>query len=135
MAGVTFVRDFKRLNDALAQLALPEAHEFYREALLASAELIQRESQEQYLSGQVLRVLTGELRASIDVDPAGIPRYVDVGSELPQAGALHFGARGRGLRPRPYLFPAAEAVSTDRLEAVWFAAIDRVLGAAGGGAA
>ena len=136
MAAVTFVRDFKQLNDALARLVLPEGREVYEQALLASAELIQRESQEHYLSGQVLRVLTGELRASIDVDPSGIPRYVDVGSELPQAGALHFGARGRGLRPRPYLFPAAEAVAASgRLEDVWFAAMDRVIGASAGGTA
>lgn len=129
MAGVTFVRDFKQLNDALARLALPEARELYEQALLASGELVRAESRENYLSGQVLGVITGELRSSIEVDPSGIPRYVDVGSALEQAGALHFGARGRGLRPRPYLFPAVEAVAdSGRLEDAWFRAIDRVLG-------
>jgi hypothetical protein len=122
------LRDLGKLQDALERLVLPDALPIYREGLLGSARLVIEESRGAFLSGQVLGVITGELRDSLEADPAGIPRFVDVGSYLPQAGALHFGAKGKGLRPRPYLFPAAEIASA-RMPEVWEQAIDAALGA------
>jgi len=129
MTWTVELRGLARLEEVLNRLQLPDALPIYREGLLGSAELVRRESQENFLSGQVLGVITGELRDSIEVDPSGIPRFVDVGSPLEQAGALHFGRKGHGLRPRPYLFPAAEIASA-RMPQVWEQAIDHVLGAA-----
>jgi len=122
------LRGLAELEEALERLRLPEALPVYREGLLGSAELVRVESRENFLSGQVLAVITGELRDSIQVDPSGIPRFVDVGSDLPQAGRLHFGVgKGGAKHAHPYLFPAAEIASA-RMPDVWEQAIDHWLG-------
>jgi len=122
------LRGIGRLEEVLSKLVLPEALPIYREGLLGSAQLVIDESRANYLSGQVLAVITSELRDSLEIDPSGIPRFVDAGSGLQQAGALHFGRKGGGLRPRPYLFPAADVASA-RMPEIWEQAIDQALGA------
>lgn len=54
---------------------------------------------------------TGTLRRSIRVDDAGVPRFIDVGSDLVYAGVHELGSPGRRIPARPFLQPAAEKIT------------------------
>lgn len=96
---------------ALTSLQAPAVDRVYRAALKAAAKEVQERTRTRYLSGQVLRVITGELRRSIEIDSRDLPRAIEIGSKLEQAGPLHFGWRAHGLEPRPFLSPALDSVT------------------------
>lgn len=54
---------------------------------------------------------TGTLRRSIRVDDAGVPRFIDIGSDLVYAGVHELGGNLRNVQPRPFLRPAAEKIA------------------------
>ena len=70
---------------------------------------------------------TGTLRRSIRVDRSGIPRYVDVGSDLVYAAVHELG--GRHTQPRPFLAPALQATA-GRFQAIFEAEWAREIAAA-----
>lgn len=76
-------------------------------ALERAAARVADRTRRSYLSGQMLGVITGELRASIEIDAADLPSSISVGTRHPGAGALHFGRRHAG-GPSPFLAAALE---------------------------
>ena len=80
-------------------------------------------SKDQYLTGprpQRLGVVTGRLRSSIGIDLLGVPRFVDVGTDVVYGPTHEFGDPSRNIPARPFLRPAAEEAfahfETDLLE-------------------
>lgn len=114
----------ERFRRAIGKLKLPEAEPIYRRALRRSVGLISRTTKEDYLSGQVLPVRTGELRRSVGVDLSRLPRQASVGSEHEGAAALHFGWPAKNIGPHPFLFPAVERDLT-KLPNLWIEEMDR----------
>lgn len=54
---------------------------------------------------------TGTLRRSIRVDDVGLPRFVDVGSDLVYAGVHELGGQATRTPARPFLQPAADKIA------------------------
>ena len=73
---------------------------------------------------------TGELRRSLavnrGVDRAGLPRYIDVGSDLVYARVHEVEGAGKMRRKRPFLAPAVEAVSP-KFEGMLLAEIEKAV--------
>jgi hypothetical protein len=103
---------------ALGNLAGEPGRRARARALERCAELVRDRTRRDTLSGQVLGVVTGELRDSILVDPTHLPRWVEIGSELDQAPPLHFGWRAHNLPPRPFLERGLE-LAEPRFPSIW----------------
>ena len=102
------LKNGKNLPLAYRALRLPFARRAYSRALTRMGKTVQGSSRRNFLSGQVIGVITGELIRSLEVDVSKLPREVSIGSRLPQAGVLHFGSRKKNITARPYLFPAVD---------------------------
>ncbi len=114
----------ERFRRAVGSLALPKAEPIYRRALTRNGERVRETTRREFLSGQLLRVRTGELRRSIDLNPFGLPRYIEIGSALPQAGPLHFGWPRRNMPARPFLERGLDR-SLPHLPPPWAEEMDR----------
>jgi hypothetical protein len=114
----------RRFRDAIGRLALPKAEPLYRRALLRTAEQVQETTRREFLSGQLLHVITGELRGSIQVSSRGLPRYIEIGSGLEQAPPLHYGWPGKNIRPSPFL-ERAVGLSMPRFPEIWVREMER----------
>lgn len=119
-------RYFQRIGRTIPRRAIPDA-------LVEIGLRVQRQAATKEIAGGGLQFVgarpapalkdrltsrTGSLRRSIRVNRSGLPRHVDVGSDLVYARVHELGGRaGRGgsvnLPPRPYLTPALEKINKD----------------------
>lgn len=120
--------DGDALARVLAGLRMPAARGLYRRVLRRKAEASQERSRRHYLSGQALRVVTGRLRRSLEIDRAkgrADHEALIVGSRHPGAGALHFGWPSKNLRARPFLFPAISELRERVFPEIWVEELER----------
>lgn len=101
----------RKYRRAIRKLKRPERDPIDKRALRRMAIRLQTRTKGSYLSGQLLKRITGELFDSIVIDQSLLPRAIAVGSELVQAGVLHEGLRkGSRFKRRPFLERALDDV-------------------------
>lgn len=109
----------RRLARAYAAVLRPKVRAVFGGALGTSAKLVKVTSEREFLAGQVIGVITGELQSSIKVgELSNDATWIDVGSTVVQAGPLHFGWFAKHIAPRPFLFPAAVRAAP-RFPGIW----------------
>jgi hypothetical protein len=89
----------------IASLRRPGAEPAIRRSLNLAATRVKRGARRRHLLGQTIGIRTGRLRGSITIDDRHLPRFIDIGTALPQAGPLHFGwpSKWRRYRAAPFL--------------------------------
>lgn len=120
----------RKFRQVVRSIRLPKAAPVHRRALSENARATRLRAQRVYLSGRPLKVRTGRLRRSMQIDPSGLPKHIDVGSDHPGAAALHFGRPGTRLRARPWLFPAV-VDERPKFPDVWVREYERYIAAQG----
>ena len=96
------LRGGRAFERAIRRLQRPERDPIDRRAFRRMAERLRDRTREGYLSGGLLRRITGELWDSIEIDDSGLPEAITVGSSLVQADVLHEGTKASMPR-RPFL--------------------------------
>ncbi len=117
----------KRFARALKKLRRPELDNINRKGLRRAGRLSKLRTQSTYLSGSPLRRITGELFGSIKLAARDPNTEIIIGTDLRQAGPLHFGWPKHNLRPRPFLFPAV-LDEFPRFVDIWIDEIAKSLG-------
>lgn len=124
--AVTLTGD-KRFVRAIAHLKRPLLDAINRKGLKRAGTRTQARTRSAYLSGTPLRRITGQLHASIQIGSKRPHETIAIGTNLPQAGPLHFGSPNKNLRPRPFLFPAIED-EIPRFTDIWIEEIEKAVG-------
>jgi len=121
----------RELERCLRKLRKPKADAVYRKALTLNAALLKRKTKLGSLSGQKLKVRSGETRRSVKVDPGGLPKSIAIGSNVEWAPPLEFGWKAKNIRARRWLAHGI-AISVEKFPRAWVLALDRAAAAAGG---
>ena len=114
----------RQLQKALKKLGRPGRNPIDSRALRRSVELVERTTQQEFLSGQVLGIRTGRLRESIETDVSGAPKFSEAGSDLVYAPTHEFGWPAKNIRAAHFLEGALER-SLSRFSDIWAAEMER----------
>lgn len=101
-------RGAKAFQARMRQIQAPAVGDVHKRALGRGGERVRSTAKTVYLSGKALQSRTGRLMRSIRIDRGGLPRYVEVGSNLIYAAPHEFGWPGHNLPARPFMRPAGE---------------------------
>ena len=121
------LRGDKKFLRAVAKLANPELKALNKRALARAGRRIIRRAQTGYLSGSPLNRITWELFNSVIATSRHPAEFITIGSPLDQAMPLHFGWPAHNMKPRPWLFPAADD-EFPRLSDIWIDEMSRAVG-------
>ena len=125
----TRLRGDKELARILSVLKNPKSLPIFRRALKRSAELARKLTRSDFLSGQMLGYVTGDLFDSIALRSKYPSKFQEVFSALPQSKPLHWGWPAHNLPARPFI-EAGVQKAFPSFAGIWIEEIEREVAAA-----